>query len=62
MTLFFLTLLLMLIVVAVMAVGVAFGRDSIKGSCGGMNNGNCVCIRKCAKKRQLTASADQRTG
>jgi len=62
MTLFFLTLMLMLIVVAVMAVGVAFGRDSIKGSCGGVNNGNCVCLRKCAKKRQLAPRSDQQVG
>ncbi len=34
-TLFF-SLALMLIVVAAMAVGVIFGREPIKGSCGGM--------------------------
>lgn len=60
MTLFILTLILMLVVVAVMAIGVAFGRESIKGSCGGVNNGTCVCLRKCAKKRQLAPSSDQR--
>ncbi len=53
MTLFIMTFVLMIGVVAAMAVGVIFGRDSIKGSCGGAKNGSCVCIRKCAKKRRL---------
>lgn len=35
-----------------MAVGVIFGRQAIKGSCGGNNKGNCVCIKKCAVKRR----------
>ncbi len=53
MTLFIATLVLMICVVAAMAVGVIFGRDSIKGSCGGAKSGSCLCIRKCAKKRKL---------
>lgn len=36
MTMFFLTLLVLLTVVAGMAVGVIAGRAPIKGSCGGM--------------------------
>ncbi|MAT93956.1 MAG: hypothetical protein CME59_15300 [Halioglobus sp.] len=36
MTLFFLTLLVVGLVVAAMAVGVIAGREPIKGSCGGM--------------------------
>lgn len=57
MTIFILTFVLMIAVVAVMAVGVMFGRGGIKGSCGGVNGGSCVCIKKhikkCAKKRHL---------
>ncbi len=40
-----------------MAVGVIFGRQAIKGSCGGANNGNCVCIKKCAKRKKLEADS-----
>lgn len=36
MTVFF-TFLVMLAIVAVMAIGVLFGRQPIKGSCGGMS-------------------------
>jgi hypothetical protein len=36
MTVFFLTLLVVGLVVAAMAVGVIMGREPIKGSCGGM--------------------------
>ncbi len=53
MTIFILTFLFMLAVIAIMAVGVVFGRASIKGSCGGSKGGSCLCIRKCAKKRRL---------
>lgn len=45
----------MLIVVAMMAIGVMFGRRAIKGSCGGVNNGECVCVEKCEKRKQLEA-------
>jgi len=43
----------MIVVVVAMAVGVLFGRDSIKGSCGGANSSNCVCILKCARRRRF---------
>lgn len=52
MSIFLITFAFMLIVVFIMAVGVIFGRQAIKGSCGGNNKGNCVCIKKCAVKRR----------
>ncbi len=55
MTLFLVTFLVMIVVVAIMAVGVIFGRQAIKGSCGGANSGSCVCIEKCEKRKKLEA-------
>ncbi|MBD3635313.1 (Na+)-NQR maturation NqrM [Methylophaga sp. OBS1] len=37
MTTFIATFVILLLVVAGMAIGVLFGRSSIKGSCGGLN-------------------------
>lgn len=45
----------MLIVIVAMAVGVIFGRHSIKGSCGGSDKGNCICVDKCDKRKKLEA-------
>lgn len=58
MTIFLITFLAMTVVVAAMAIGVVFGRPSIKGSCGGANNGNCVCVTKCDKRRKLEAEGN----
>ncbi len=49
------TFLVMLIVVGLMAIGVMFGRRAIKGTCGGVNNGECVCVEKCDKRKKLEA-------
>lgn len=56
MTLFLVTFLIIGIVIALMAIGVMFGRGAIKGSCGGVNNGGeCLCTQKCEKRRKLEA-------
>lgn len=54
---FLVTFAFMLIVIAIMAIGVIFGRRAIKGSCGGANNGECVCVEKCDKKKKRDAEA-----
>jgi len=54
---FFVTFAFMLLVIVVMAVGVIFGRNAIKGSCGGAGNGECVCVEKCDDKKQRDAEA-----
>lgn len=51
MTTFFLAFIIIAVVIAGMSIGVMFGRERIRGSCGGANNGACLCIRKCARKR-----------
>ncbi len=55
MTYFLVTFAFMLIVVVIMAIGVIFGRRAIKGSCGGANNGDCVCVEKCDKRKKRDA-------
>ncbi len=58
MTLFMTTFLIIGVVIALMSVGVMFGRGAIKGSCGGVNNGGeCICTQKCEKRRKLEAMA-----
>ena len=57
---FFLSLIILLIVVAGMAVGVMKGRAPISGSCGGLNNagieGGCdICgrdVTKCINRNE----------
>ncbi len=56
MTTFFMTFAAIAIVISLMAIGVMFGRKAIKGSCGGVNNGECICVRKCEKRRKLEAT------
>lgn len=55
MSYFLVTFAGMLIFVALMAIGVMFGRRAIKGSCGGVNSSNCVCIKKCAARKKYEA-------
>jgi hypothetical protein len=56
MTYFLVTFVFMLIVIAIMAIGVMFKRQAIKGSCGGGKNAaECICVEKCDKRKQLEA-------
>jgi hypothetical protein len=58
---FIITFIVLLIVVVAMAVGVIFGRDAIKGSCGGINNIDGLdsacdfCSEPCEKRKQILA-------
>lgn len=52
---FLATFVFMLIVIAIMAIGVIFGRQAIKGSCGGADKGDCVCTEKCDKRKKQEA-------
>jgi len=56
---FLVTFAFMLIIIAIMAVGVIFGRKAIKGSCGGANNGECVCVEKCDKRKKRDAEQQE---
>jgi hypothetical protein len=57
MTLFLITFAIIALVILFMAVGVIFGRGAIKGTCGGVNNGECICAQKCEKRLKLEAEA-----
>lgn len=59
MALFLTTFLIIGLVVALMAVGVMFGRKAIKGSCGGPNGADCLCTQKCDKRKKIEAMAQQ---
>ena len=59
MNIFLITFVVMAVVVSIMAIGVIFGRPSIKGSCGGAQGGNCVCVTKCDKRRRLEAESNR---
>lgn len=55
MTLFLVSFAVIAIVIFIMAIGVMFGRQAIKGSCGGLG-GDCVCQEKCEKRRKGEAA------
>jgi hypothetical protein len=52
---FLATFAVMLVVIGIMAIGVIFGRQAIKGSCGGSDKGDCVCTEKCDKRKKQEA-------
>ncbi len=51
MTLFLISFIVFAVVMFGMAIGLMFGRGSLRGSCGGLNNESCLCARPCDKKR-----------
>lgn len=57
MEIFIITFLLMLIVVAIMAIGYIFQKKKIKGSCGGISDLGlekvCDCDEPCDKRKEL---------
>jgi hypothetical protein len=56
MTLFLITFAVIAVVITMMAIGVMFGRQAIKGSCGGSGGAECVCTEKCDKRKKLEAA------
>ncbi|MFZ2725347.1 MAG: (Na+)-NQR maturation NqrM [Methylococcaceae bacterium] len=58
MTYFLITFVIMLVVIGIMAIGVIFKRNAIKGSCGGGKSAaECICVEKCDKRKKLDAEA-----
>lgn len=55
MTLFLVSFAVFAIVIFIMAIGVMFGRQAIKGSCGGLNS-DCACQEKCEKRHKREAA------
>ncbi|BBL74119.1 (Na+)-NQR maturation NqrM [Methylomagnum ishizawai] len=54
MAIFLVTFVIIAVVIALMAIGVMFGRAAIKGSCGGVNS-DCACATKCDKRLKWEA-------
>ena len=63
MELFLVTFVIMLIVVAIMAVGYIFQRKKIKGSCGGISDLGlekvCDCEEPCDKRKELMRKLEE---
>ncbi len=63
MQIFIITFLLMLVVVAIMAIGYIFQKKRIKGSCGGISDLGlekvCDCDEPCDKRKELTRRLEQ---
>ncbi|GAB6068214.1 hypothetical protein JCM13664_15330 [Methylothermus subterraneus] len=45
MSVFLVTFAVIAVVFGLMAIGVLFGRPAIKGSCGGVGGGECLCAQ-----------------
>ncbi|CAL1241630.1 DUF539 domain-containing protein [Candidatus Methylocalor cossyra] len=60
MALFLITFVAIAVVFVLMAIGVMFGRGALKGTCGGVNNGECLCTQKCEKKLRAEALAEHK--
>lgn len=59
---FLVTFAFMILVIVVMAVGVIFGRNAIKGSCGGAGAADCICVEKCDKRKKQDAEVEASAG
>lgn len=57
---FLITLIVVGVVMAAMAVGVMFGRKPIAGSCGGVgaDGGACGCSNPCSGRQTRTDAAE----
>ena len=59
-TLFLISFAIIGTVFLIMAIGVIFGRNPIKGSCGGHSSGECVCSQAeqqaCAERKKRMAA------
>jgi len=57
MEVFIITFILMLVIVAIMAIGYVFQKKEIKGSCGGISDLGlekvCDCDEPCDKRKEL---------
>ena len=59
---FLISVLVVGVALLAMSVGVLFGREPIRGSCGGVM-GRCeLCSRSCERRRGARASSDQEEG
>ncbi len=48
MEIFLISFVIMVIALLGMGIGVLFGRQGIKGSCGGLGSGGCgICTERC---------------
>ncbi len=62
MTVFFLTLGLLLLVMAIMSVGVVFSKKELKGSCGGPGQCECELAGKpkaCEAAREMAKAVEE---
>lgn len=61
MTVFLATFVVIAVVIAIMAIGVVFGRPAIKGSCGGAGGSECLCAqgkKGCGEKQMVAEGGD----
>jgi hypothetical protein len=54
----FITFIVMTLAILGMSTGVLLGRSPIRGSCGGLNKGSCLCREPCEKRKQIMRQED----
>ncbi|MFQ5658290.1 MAG: DUF539 domain-containing protein [Candidatus Methylomirabilales bacterium] len=53
MEIFLISFAVMVIALLGMGIGVLFGRQGIKGSCGGLSSGGCgICTERCEREEE----------